>query len=301
LAHTSRLTVSTPTTLDLPDGVRRTSVDCARGTFAALEAAPPGGAGERGTALLVPGYTGSKEDFIPILGPLAAAGRRVLAVDLRGQYQTPGPDDPAAYDPAELGTDIAVLARETATAHLLGHSFGGLVARGAVIEGGYIPDSLTLMCSGPAALPGDGARAADLRSLLDYVAGAGPRDLPGKIAEIWHGNLEPQAVASGVPDPVRAFLGERMLANNPTGFVSIARQLLTASDKTAELGARDIATLVLYGENDDAWPTGVQAEMALRLNAQRACLPGAAHSPAVEAPAATAHELTTFWNAAEGS
>ena len=30
-----------------------------------------------GTALLVPGYTGSKEDFIAILGQLAAAGRRV--------------------------------------------------------------------------------------------------------------------------------------------------------------------------------------------------------------------------------
>jgi pimeloyl-ACP methyl ester carboxylesterase len=293
--------VSTPTTLDLPHGVRRTTVDCARGTFAALEAMPPGGAGERGTALLVPGYTGSKEDFIPILGPLAAAGRRVVAVDLRGQYQTPGPDDPAAYDLAELGADIAALARATATAHLLGHSLGGLVARNSILAGGNLPDSLTLMCSGPAALPGDGWRAADLRTLLDYMAGAGPRDLPGKVAEIWHGILEPQAVASGVPDPVRAFLRERMLANNPTGLVAMAGQLLTAEDQTAGLAKHDIATLVLYGENDDAWPPELQEDMAYRLHARRACLPGAAHSPAVEAPAATAYELTSFWNAAEGS
>jgi pimeloyl-ACP methyl ester carboxylesterase len=269
--------------------------------FAALEAPPPGGAGERGTALLVPGYTGSKEDFIPILGPLAAAGRRVVAVDMRGQFQTPGPDDPAAYDLAELGTDIAVLARATASAHLLGHSLGGLVARDAILAGGYVAESLTLMCSGPAALPGDGARAADLRSLLDYVAGAGPRDLPGKIAEIWRGALEPEAIATGVPEPVRAFLGERMLANNPTGLVEMARQLLTADDQVADLAKRDVATLVLYGENDDAWPPELQEDMAHRLRARRACLPGAAHSPAVEAPAATAHELTTFWNAAEGS
>jgi pimeloyl-ACP methyl ester carboxylesterase len=293
--------VSTPTTLDLPHGVRRTTVDCARGTFAALEAMPPGGAGERGTALLVPGYTGSKEDFVPILGPLAAAGRRVVAVDLRGQYQTPGPDDPAAYDLAELGADIAALARATATAHLLGHSLGGLVARNSILAGGNLPDSLTLMCSGPAALPGDGWRAADLRTLLDYMAGAGPRDLPGKVAEIWHGILEPQAVASGVPDPVRAFLRERMLANNPTGLVAMAGQLLTAEDQTASLAKHDIATLVLYGENDDAWPPELQEDMAYRLHARRACLPGAAHSPAVEAPAATAYELTSFWNAAEGS
>ena len=72
---------------------------------------PPAGPCELGTALLVPGYTGSKEDFIAILGPLAAAGRRVIAVDQRGQYQTAGPDDPDAYDPRELGADIAALAR----------------------------------------------------------------------------------------------------------------------------------------------------------------------------------------------
>ena len=292
--------MSTPTTLDLPRGVRRTTVDCARGVFAALEAPPPGDAGERGTALLVPGYTGSKEDFIPILGPLAAVGRRVFAVDLRGQYQTPGPDDPAAYDMAGLGADITAVARATGAAHLLGHSFGGLVAREAVLSGDEMPASLTLMCSGPAALPGNGARAADVRSLLDYVAGAEPRDLPGKIAEIWHGILEPQAAASGLPGPIRAFLGERMLANNPAGFITMAGHLLTADDQTADLAKRDIATFVLYGENDDAWPPQLQEDMARRLQARRARIPGAAHSPAVEAPAATAYELTSFWNAAEG-
>jgi pimeloyl-ACP methyl ester carboxylesterase len=293
--------VSTPTTLDLPHGVRRTTVEGARGTFAALEATPPGGAGERGTALLVPGYTGSKEDFIPILSPLAGAGRRVLAVDLRGQYQTPGPDDPAAYDLAELGADIAALARATATAHLLGHSLGGLVARNSILAGEHLPDSLTLMCSGPAALPADGWRAANLRTLLGYMTDAGPRDLPGKVAEIWHNVLEPEAVASGVPAPVRAFLRERMFASNPTGLVAMAGQLLTAEDQTDGLIKHNIATLVLYGENDDAWPPEVQEDMAYRLQARRACLPGAAHSPAVEAPAATAYELTSFWNAAEGS
>ena len=52
---------------------------------------PAAGPCELGTVLLVPGYTGSKEDFIALLGPLAAAGRRVVAVDLRG----PVPDAPA--------------------------------------------------------------------------------------------------------------------------------------------------------------------------------------------------------------
>jgi pimeloyl-ACP methyl ester carboxylesterase len=39
--------------------------------------------------------------------------------------------------------------------------------------------------------------------------------------------------------------------------------------------------------------------MAARLDAERTCIPGAAHNPNVEAPATTAHALTKFWNGAE--
>ncbi len=289
--------MSTPTLLDLPAGARRAAVETDRGTFAALEALPASGGCELGTALLVPGYTGSKEDFIPVLGQLAAAGRRVLSIDMRGQYQTPGPDDAAAYDPAELGRDIAALARATGAVHLLGHSFGGLVIREAVLAGSCAPGSLSLLCSGPGALPAP--RADELRFMLDFVAGTAPQDLKGKIAEIWHTMMEPQAVADGVPPQIVAFLRERLLASSAAGLAAMAGHLLTAADKTEDLASRDIPTFVLYGEDDNAWPPAVQEDMALRLNARRACIPGAAHSPAVEAPATTAHELTSFWNAAE--
>jgi pimeloyl-ACP methyl ester carboxylesterase len=290
--------VSTPTSLNLPPGTRRASVESARGTFAVLEARPLDGPCELGTALLVPGYTGSKEDFIEVLGRLAAAGRRVLAVDMRGQYQTPGPDDADAYDPRQLGHDVATLAEATQTAHLLGHSFGGLVVREAVLRGAYTPRSLTLMSSGPAAVPGP--RAEELRFMLNFIADVPPQDLKGKIAEIWDKVLEPQAVAGGAPTPIVAFVKERMLASNPTGLATMARHLLTAVDKTDDLARRDIPALVLYGEDDNAWPPSQQEDMAGRLNARRARVPGAAHSPAVEAPATTAHELTSFWNAVEG-
>ena len=59
--------------------------------------------------------------------------------------------------------------------------------------------------------------------------------------------------------------------------------------------------LVLYGENDDAWPPEVQDQMAKRLGAERVCIPAAAHSPAVEAPETTASTLTAFWNSAEAA
>jgi pimeloyl-ACP methyl ester carboxylesterase len=288
--------VSTPTSLELPDRARRTTVSCARGTFAALEAFPASGACELGTALLVPGYTGSKEDFNSLLGELAGAGRRVVAIDMRGQYQTPGPDDPAAYDWPALAADIAAVAKATDTTHLLGHSFGGLVTREAILSG-YTPGSLTLMSSGPDALPGP--RAGDLRAMLAYLADTPAQDLKARIEEIWHAALEPQALESGVRPEILAFLKDRMLGNNPTALVTMASNLLTAPDKTEALATRDIPTLVLYGEEDNAWPPTVQAEMSTRLGAQKFCIPGAAHNPNVEAPATTAHALTQFWNAAE--
>jgi pimeloyl-ACP methyl ester carboxylesterase len=290
--------VSTPRTLDLPAGVRRGTVESARGRFAALEAVPPDGDCELGTALLVPGYTGSKEDFISVLGRLAAAGRRVFAIDMRGQYQTAGPDTPGAYDPAELGKDIAAIALAAAAVHLLGHSFGGLVAREAVLLGPPAPGSLTLMSSGPAALPGP--RADELRLMLDLLDSAAPDERGAKVAEIWHGALEPQAVADGVAAPIITFLRERMLANSPAGLAAMAAHLLAAPDKTADLASRNIPVFVLYGEDDDAWPPAQQEDMAVRLNARSARIADAAHSPAVEAPAVTADALTSFWNAAEG-
>ena len=82
----------------------------------------------------------------------------------------------------------------------------------------------------------------------------------------------------------------------------MARHLLDCPDRTAELAAIEhLPKLVSYGENDDAWPPDVQDAMAERLGAERIRIPGAAHSPAVEAPETTAAMLTSFWNQAESA
>jgi pimeloyl-ACP methyl ester carboxylesterase len=321
-------TVSTPSCLDLPEGVQRTTIHTGRGSFAALEAVPVPGACERDAALLIPGYTGSKEDFLTILGQLAAGGRRVVAIDMRGQYETQGTDDLDGYSVSAVGSDILAVIRATGARHVLGHSYGGLIAREAVLAGAELAGaelagaelagaelarselagsddvgSLTLMSSGPAALTG--RRAEILRAVLAAL-GAEDGDLPDKpqlqagIATLWQAYLEPQAVAEGVAEPVLAFLAKRMKSNDPNALLLAARYLLTATDRTLDLARlSQIPMLVLYGENDDAWPPAVQEDMARRLRARRVCIPCAGHSPAVEAPATTARALTTFWEAAE--
>ena len=305
--------MSTPTSLDLPDGVRRTTIRTTRGVFAALEAVPASRVCEREAALLVPGYTGSKEDFLAILDLLAADSRRVVAIDMRGQFETPGADDPGGYAAAALGADIVAIMHATGARHLVGHSYGGLIGREAVLAGtgsagtrsGSEIASFTLMSSGPAALTGP--RARELRAMLAAlgVSQDGTPDtaaLRAGISGLWQDHLAPQAVAAGVPGHIVEFLGRRMLSNDPDGLILMARHMLTAPDRTAELARLDqIPMLIIYGEDDNSWSPTAQENMARRLGARRLCIPAAVHSPAVEAPATTASALTQFWDAAEAA
>lgn len=285
--------MSTPRFLHLPPGVTPRKIETPRGTFAALEALPVTGVVERWPAILLPGLTGSKEDFIAVLQTLAQSGRRVLAIDLRGQHESPGPDDPEAYTCAALGADVDVLAQQVGDGepvHLVGHSFGGLVAREAAIDGRTKFASFTLMGSGPAGITGK--RSEHARWLARTIPESG-------LDHAWHAGFEPQAVTAGVPDDIREFLRKRLLSNSPTGLARMAEEIVSMRDRTDELREIAVPTLVLYGEHDDGWPAETQQEMALALGADCVVVPGAAHSPAVEAPETTAAALVRFWNAAE--
>lgn len=286
--------MSTPRSLRRPPSVRRTVIDTDRGSFAALEARPPRNRPRRAPALLVPGFTGSKEDFLAVLHRLARSGRRVVAIDMRGQYETPGPDDRDAYTCAALGADVAAVLSALAGStpvHLLGHSFGGLVTRETVLGDSRPPlASFTLMSSGPSAITGP--REEEGRLLLAALPEMG-------LDGLWKLHFEPEATNNGVPPDVAAFLRDRLFANSLAGLLGMADEILCAADRVDDLAARSLSTLVIYGAHDDAWSPQLQAEMAARLGAEHVVVPDAAHSPAVEAPDVTARALTAFWNAAE--
>jgi len=296
--------VSTPRSLRIPPPVSARTVATSRGKFAALTAQPPSGVIERQPALLVPGYTGSKEDFLAILASLSTVGRSVTAIDMRGQYQSGPAASKTGYELDELAADLvdvaAALSGNAERVHLLGHSFGGLIARQAILAKPAAFRSLTLLSSGPGTI--GGLRAQTLRDLLDFLepAGSDIELLATMIGQVWQDQLKPQAEADGTPSEIIDFLAERALLSCPLGLATMARHLLNCPDRTAELASLEqLPKLVSYGEDDDAWPPDVQDIMARRLGAERICIPGAAHSPAVEAPETTAAMLSTFWNRAE--
>jgi pimeloyl-ACP methyl ester carboxylesterase len=275
--------VSAVPDLPLPEGVTARFVELPNGPLALLD----GRRGEaRAAVLLVPGFTGSKEDFRLLLEPLMDAGLRVVAVDQRGQHESPGPDDASAYTVHALAADLLDLvdALDEDEVHLVGHSFGGLVARAAVLQDPSAFRSLVLMDSGPSALGGPRAEVLPLmKQILDEQG----------LAAVWEAA---QALPTAKPQPpdVLAFLQKRFMAGSPAALHGMGDALVSEPDRVEELKGTGVPVLVLYGQDDDAWSPQVQAEMAARLGCPTAVVPGAAHSPAVENPAETAAALVAF-------
>ncbi|MFE2933357.1 alpha/beta fold hydrolase [Streptomyces sp. NPDC059278] len=279
--------MSRPHTFTPPPCAHARQLRTSRGDFAVLDASPPGAV--RGTALLLPGYMGSKEDFVALLEPLSTAGYRTVAVDGRGQYETDGTDRQEDYAQAELARDV--LAQATAfgdagTVHLLGHSLGGQIARAAVLLDASPFRSLTLMSSGPAEVVE--AQQLKVKVLGDALATMG-------MARVWEAMRAldpPEEVASANGEALR----RRWLRHRPAQLIATGRLLVTEPDRVAELAAVALPVHVLSGERDDTWPVPLLDDMARRLGAHRTRIAGAEHSPNTDRPQETAAAIAAFWD-----
>ncbi|MDU5760769.1 MAG: alpha/beta hydrolase [Schaalia odontolytica] len=261
------------------------------GTPAISAVSAPGGAGEN-RALLVPGYTGSKEDYSTVLPFLGEAGWDVLAYSQRGQGGSAAPAGLGAYGMSDFVGDLIAVAEAwagtTGRVHLVGHSFGGIVARAALVKRPDLFASVTLFCSGRAVydwmntlpildpLPtGPGARQQVLRTYFPDMS----FDEPGV------GWAEFQRI--------------RALDTASENLVGIARILSQLRPDTPALAATGVPVHVLYGDQDEIWPPSWYAEEAADLGARESIIRGGTHSPQLQFPQQWAEFASAYWTDVE--
>ncbi|WP_104090256.1 alpha/beta fold hydrolase [Arthrobacter sp. GMC3] len=268
----------------VPDGVAVVGIPARIGQLTAYHAEPVGES--RGTVLLVPGFTGSKEDFRNFLPLISARGWDVWAYSQRGQGDSVGPAGIENYALGLLASDaleVAEIVGKGDPVHLLGHSFGGIVAPEAAIACPEAFLSLTVLCSGPHGWPGrheDTSRAVAAGGSI----GLWSRDNPHTLG-----------LADDLLTPEEAFLRLRAARTSSDSLLAAAQILRTHADRGAEIAATELPVLIAHGEHDEAWPIEWQRAMAGRIGADYAVIPAAAHSPQLEAPGATAVVLDKFW------
>ena len=236
----------------------------------------------RGDVVLVHGFTGSKEDFSECGPMIAEHGYRVLTLDNRGQHESPHSKREDAYTIKSLARDAIDLAQLLGmkNPHLLGHSFGGLVSQRAVLMAPNYWKSLTLMCSGPAAI---GFRE-------DFLSHETLMSVP--MEKIWDDHMD----AMEIGKPAYEMKKKRWAMSDSRSVATHRKHLIDEPSIVKEVRATGISAHVVYGENDDAWPLPLQDQMAKDLEAQLDVIPGAGHCPNEDTPELLTDVLVKFWD-----
>jgi len=121
--------------------------------------------------VLVPGVTGSKEDFYLLAPILVAAGYYVQSYDLAGQYESAeaGPVPGGHYTYELLVADFLAFLADGGPAHVLGYSFAGILAQLALVERPDLFRTLTLLTTPPE--PGQSFRGVRIIGWLSWFLG----------------------------------------------------------------------------------------------------------------------------------
>jgi pimeloyl-ACP methyl ester carboxylesterase len=263
----------------LPAESVRDAVDAPSGRLARVTMGPADGP----RVVLVPGMTGSKEDFTLMMPLFAAAGYRVESFDLAGQYESAaaGPEHLVPSQrryTRELFVDdlLAVLRAGAVPAHVLGYSFAGTVAGVAASLHPELFASLTLLSAPP--LAGRALRGFKVLGPLSYVVPGRALGAPF-IAALRHN-------VHRAPRERAVFVTARFELTRPSSVGDIMGLMQRTPELSRELRATGIPILVATGTGD-VWRTSAHRAFAERLGARLLVLP-TGHSPCETAP----HQLT---------
>lgn len=271
-----------------PEGSERWTFDAPSGPLAALRAGPTDGT----RVVLVPGVTGSKEDFHFQFPALAEAGYCVESFDLAGQYESCGAGPERLLPPRSrydyelfTGDLTAFLEAGGAPAHLLGYSFAGIVAELVAVQRPELVASLTLLSTPP--LAGQVFRGVRGLGLLSRAAPA----VVIAAAMRWGLLLNTQGVQPGR----QRFIERRFSLTRREALRQVMHLMRHVPDVHAALRATPFLKAVAVG-NADLWPLRAHTAFATELGAQLLVYP-TGHSPCETTPHLLNHDLLSLYAA----
>ena len=249
--------------------------------------------GEGPGLVLVHGFGGAKEDFHDHVDVLAET-HTVVTFDHRGHGASAKPHDHESYTLERLRMDVLAVADAAGLDRfrLLGHSMGGMVARGIAIRHLDRLEALVLMDTSHGPIPGFDPALMDLAADIALTQGkdvlkqvldeAAPLDNPA-----YQRLLEERPGYQEFGERKWADLSERMWAG-------IAREIAYQSEELDALAGVTCPTLVIVGELDKPF-RGSSRRMAETIpGARLAIIPGAGHSPQFESSDVWLAELLDF-------
>ncbi|MES2094027.1 MAG: alpha/beta hydrolase [Actinomycetota bacterium] len=250
--------------------------------------------------LMIPGVTGSKEDFTLMMPMVAAAGFFVQSFDLAGQYQSAGAGPELLDPPGEryeydlfvhdlLAVIEGAAGERRAPVHILGYSFAAVVAQLAFVARPELFASLTFLSAPPQ--PGQGFRGI---SRIGRVTGIAS-DRIGAALMIWGIRRNFNRVSPGR----LAFVETRFRYTRRDSVRDVIGLMKHAPDCRPALAASTIPLLVAVGEHD-VWPVKLHAEFAGSIGARFAVYPGG-HSPCETSPHQLTRDLLALLRSTSGS
>ena len=215
-------------------------------------------AGDGPLVLLLHGFPEFWYGWRQQIEPLAAAGFRVVAPDMRGYNLSSAPSEVAAYETDRLTADIRGLIQERGaeSAMLVGHDWGGSVAWATAMSHPEVVDRLAILnAAHPRKLSQGLHHPGQLRKSWYFFFFDLP-DLPESVvhANRWHffRHFLHDARPAYTPEEIDRYVEAWSQPGAATGMINYYRSSVRQSPKRAEAQLRPISapTLVIWGERD---------------------------------------------------
>ena len=190
--------------------------------------------------------------------PLAAAGFRVVAPDMRGYNLSSRPEGVKAYDTDHLTADIRglILERGAQSAHIVGHDWGGTAAWFTAMHHPEVVDRLAILnAAHPRKLSQGLHHPGQLRKSWYFFF----FDLPGLPEAVVHANhwhffrhFLHDARPEYTPEEIERYVEAWSQPGAATGMINYYRSSVRTPPKRAEaaIGPISAPTLVIWGQDD---------------------------------------------------